>query len=157
MQVLSKLWHVNLSSTFTMSVSNDLIWQVIRDNNRFLVKRPEFGGIQFNREPVNVSGKNAQRFSGLCNDKAVGVQANSPRGVVLITKTNPKNAQKPAKLFRKDVIANASSRKTYKSIAGRIGRTGYRDDLVKVSVARASAILSSQRPKKTVAQTDGFK
>ncbi|WBW72732.1 60S ribosomal protein L28/L44 [Schizosaccharomyces osmophilus] len=134
-----------------MSVSNDLIWQVIRENNRFLVKRSEFGGIQLNREPFNVTGKNSQRYSGLSSDRAVGINANSPRGVVMVSKTNPKNAQKPAKLYRTDVIANKSSRKTYKSVANRVGKTGYRPDLVNVSIARSSAILASQRPKKNSA------
>ncbi|EEB05701.1 60S ribosomal protein L28/L44 [Schizosaccharomyces japonicus yFS275] len=132
-----------------MSVSNDLVWQVIRDNNKFLVKRSDFGGIQFNREPLNATGKNAQRFSGLASDKAAGVVANSPRGVALITKTGVKNAQKPAKLYRTDVFAKSSTRKTYKAIANRVAKNGYRTDLLRASVARASILLAAQRAQKS--------
>lgn len=38
----------------------------------------------------------------------------------------------------------------YKSVANKTAKTGYRADLREAAVARASAILQSQRPKKNV-------
>lgn len=38
--------------------------------------------------------------------------------------------------------------RTYKAIADAVGKNGYRGDLNQSAVARASAILDSQRPKK---------
>jgi len=43
---------------------------------------------------------------------------------------------------------NKSNRKVYKSLANQTARFGYRADLRKAAVARASAILRSQRKQK---------
>lgn len=37
--------------------------------------------------------------------------------------------------------------RTYKAIADSVGKNGYRGDLNQTAIARASAILDSQRPK----------
>lgn len=63
--------------------SPDLIWLIIKDNSSFLVKR---NGVQFSREPNNLTNKNSFKYSGLANTKAIGVSA-SGKGVAVSIKT----------------------------------------------------------------------
>lgn len=61
-----------------------LIWQLVRNNNSFLVKRggggpkagnsSRAGAVQFSCEPGNVMGVNTFKYSGLAKAKAVGIE-----------------------------------------------------------------------------------
>ncbi|KAA6373238.1 MAG: hypothetical protein EZS28_031235 [Streblomastix strix] len=54
-------------------MSNALIWQIIRKNNAYLVKRDH---VIFSKERGNVANLNRQRFSGLANHHAVDIHLN---------------------------------------------------------------------------------
>ena len=65
-------------------VSSDIAWAVIRNNSSFLLKKR---GVKkpFSTEPCNLTNKNAQRYNGLVNSKAVGVSAAADnKGSVLL-------------------------------------------------------------------------
>ena len=60
-----------------------LIWQLVRKNNSFLVKRgggprsgnaSRSGAIQLSCEPGNIMGVNSFKYSGLAKTKAVGIE-----------------------------------------------------------------------------------
>ncbi|PWY71508.1 ribosomal protein L28e [Aspergillus sclerotioniger CBS 115572] len=130
------------------NVSSDLIWQLTRTQNAFLVKRNSGGGSQFSRDPLNLENKHSFKYAGYANTKAVGVQATENGGVVVISK-KPSNPQQPAK----NVVSvtygpNASTRKIYKGVADKTAKNGYRADVRESAVARVSAIRRSQKPKK---------
>ncbi|KAI9317731.1 ribosomal protein L28e [Dichotomocladium elegans] len=123
-------------------MSADLVWSLVKNNNAFLVKR---SNVQFSSEPGNLTNLNSFKYSGLANAKTVDI-ASAPRGV-RVTTQKVKKANSPAKAKNTTVIAK-SRRVTAKSVANLIARSGYRPDLRKAALARASAILSSQAPKK---------
>ncbi|KAI8882152.1 ribosomal protein L28e [Backusella circina FSU 941] len=124
-------------------MSSELVWQIIKNNNSFLVKRQ---GVQFSSEPSNLMNANTFKYSGLANYKSVGVNS-AARGVRVTLKKAGKQ-QNPAKAQNATVIAK-SRRQTSKSVANLVARaTKYRPDLRAAAVARASAIISSQQPKK---------
>ncbi|KAL1963194.1 hypothetical protein VTN77DRAFT_8627 [Rasamsonia byssochlamydoides] len=130
------------------NVSSDLIWEVTRSQNAFLVKRKTGGGAQFSRDPLNPVNLHSRKYAGYANSKAISLQPTDKGGVVLLSKTAG-NAQRPAKNIQTVTWGpNASNRKIYKSVAYKTAKTGYRADLREVAVARASAIRLSQRPKK---------
>ncbi|EAW08600.1 60S ribosomal protein L28 [Aspergillus clavatus NRRL 1] len=130
------------------NVSSDLIWQITRSQNAFLVKRRTAGGSQFSRDPLNLQNKQSFKYAGYANTKAVGVQATENGGVILITKKSG-NAQQPAKnLTSVSWGPNAATRKIYKVVADKTAKNGYRADLREDVVARVSAIRRSQKPKK---------
>ncbi|KAB8069795.1 ribosomal L28e protein family-domain-containing protein [Aspergillus leporis] len=130
------------------NVSSDLVWQLTRTQNAFLVKRNSGGGSQFSRDPLNLENKHSFKYAGYANTKAVGVQATANGGVVVITK-KPGNPQQPAKnTVGVNFGPNASTRKIYKSVAGKTAKSGYRADLRESAVARVSAIRRSQKFKK---------
>ena len=129
------------------NISNDLVWQITRNQNSFLVNRNSGGGFQFSRDPLNLLNKHSYKYAGYANNKAVGVQA-TENGVAVTTK-NPKTVQQPAKTF---VTVNygpsSSNRKIFKGVADKTAKNNYRADLREEAVARVSAVRRSQLPKK---------
>ncbi|KAH8821516.1 60S ribosomal protein L28 [Xylogone sp. PMI_703] len=140
-----------MSGYYSNQVSSDLIWEVTRNQNAFLVKRKTAGGVQFSRDPLNLTNLHSRKHAGFVNEKAVGIlPAGEKGGVTLITK-KPGQIQRPGKAaITTSFGGNKSTRKTYSSIVGSTAKTGYRPDIRAEAVARASAIRRSQRPVKEV-------
>ena len=65
------------------------------NNNAYLVKRNSGGGVQFSRDPFNLTNKHSRTHAGFVNDKAVSIQPNEKGGVTLQTKKTG-SANKPA-------------------------------------------------------------
>ncbi|KAL2201569.1 ribosomal L28e protein family-domain-containing protein [Corynascus similis CBS 632.67] len=127
------------------NVSADLIWEVSRLQNSYLVKTKT---AQFSRDPLNLTNLHSRKFAGFVNDKAIGISANEKGGVKVISK-KPAAVNKPASnLSAVTYGGNKTSRKTYRAVANQAAKNGYRPDLRAAAVARASAIRRSQRPVK---------
>ncbi|TLS29126.1 hypothetical protein PpBr36_00505 [Pyricularia pennisetigena] len=132
------------------NVSADLIWEVVRNQNAFLEKRNTNGGVQFSRDPLNLTNKHSRKYAGFVNDKAIGVQpsSNEKGGVAIISKKvgagNKPASSQTTTTFR----PHKNNRSTYKAVANQTAKNGYRADLRQAAVARTSAILKSQRPVK---------
>ncbi|KAI1735537.1 ribosomal L28e family protein [Xylaria scruposa] len=77
-------------------VSSDLIWEIVRSNNSFLVKRKASGGVQFSRDPLNLTNKHSRKYAGFVNDKAIGVVPAEKNGVKVLSKKTDA-VQHPAK------------------------------------------------------------
>ncbi|KAJ9612319.1 hypothetical protein H2200_003916 [Cladophialophora chaetospira] len=130
------------------NISGDLIWEVVRNNNAFLVKSKQHGGFQFSRDPFNLTNKHSRKHAGFVNDKAVSILPGENGGVTLKTKKSG-SSHKPAAHHNTHTYGKTSSnRKVYKNVADAVGKNSYRGDLNKHAVARASAIKDSQREKK---------
>ncbi|KAK1968090.1 ribosomal L28e family protein [Colletotrichum eremochloae] len=130
------------------NVSPDLIWEVVRSQNAFLVNRNDAGGLQLSRDPLNLVNKHSRKYAGFVNDKAIGVVPNEKGGVKVISK-NQKNGNKPAKSLTEVTYGgNKSARKTYSAVARQAAAGGYRADLREAAVQRVSAIRRAQRPVK---------
>ena len=54
-------------------------WLYVRNNSSFLVKR---NGVQFSREPGNLTQLNTYKSSGLCNDKAIDINLDEDGKIV---------------------------------------------------------------------------
>ncbi|CAI7583787.1 hypothetical protein N7455_011682 [Penicillium solitum] len=129
------------------NISNDLVWQITRNQNSFLVNRNSGGGFQFSRDPLNLLNKHSYKYAGYANNKAVGVQA-TENGVAVTTK-KPSNPQQPAQnVVTVTYGPSTSTRKIYKGVADKTAKNNYRADLREEAVARVSAVRRSQLPKK---------
>lgn len=127
-------------------VSNDLIWAVSRSNSSFLVKRKTAGGLQFSRDPFNVTGDYNLTSSGFANQKAVGVVQGADGSIKFLAKVQ-KNSNKP----RKSVTTTTfKPYKSQRAVAAAVAKNtrGYRDDLVQAAVVKASALTRSAKAKK---------
>ncbi|KAI8988056.1 ribosomal L28e/Mak16 [Mycotypha africana] len=94
---------------------------------------------------------NSFKYSGLANPKSVAITS-AARGVRVVTQKKDKQSY-PAKSANSTVIAK-TRRATAKSVANLIAKSRYRPDLRAAAVARASAIISSQQPKKVHAKRE---
>ncbi|KAH8895147.1 ribosomal protein L28e [Thozetella sp. PMI_491] len=130
------------------NVSADLVWEVVRPWNSFLVKRRSNGGVQFSRDPYNLTNKHSRKYAGFVNDKAIGLTAGEKGGVQLISKKTGSAGKPSAEQAKVSIGSGKSNRKTFKAVAGHTARQGYRADLRAAAVSRASAIRQSQRPVK---------
>merc|ERR1712137_731151 len=136
--------------SFTMAaqyenLSSDLIWQISRTNNSYLVKR---NGVQLSRDPLNLTNRHSRKWAGFVNEQAIGINADSPNTIGLTTKL-PSRANKPAKSQQTSSFsATTPGRKLYKSVVNTTAKRGYRADLRAAAVARASAVKLSQQQKK---------
>ncbi|TPX10811.1 uncharacterized protein E0L32_008200 [Thyridium curvatum] len=130
------------------NVSSDLVWEVVRSQNSFLVKRKGAGGVQFSRDPYNLTNVHSRKHAGFVNDKAISISAGEKNGVQVTTK-KAGSANKPAKSTHNASHSGAkNSRSVYKAVANLSAKNGYRPDLREAAVQRASAVRQSQRPVK---------
>ncbi|KAL8118704.1 hypothetical protein AgCh_016277 [Apium graveolens] len=88
------------------TVPGQLIWEIVKRNNCFLVK--EFGngnaGVRFTKEPNNLYNLNSYKYSGLANKKTVTIQpAGKDQGVLLAT-TKSKKQNKPSSVLNKSIM-----------------------------------------------------
>ncbi|KAI1766400.1 60S ribosomal protein L28 [Hypoxylon sp. FL1150] len=139
-----------MASTTSNNVSADLVWEIVRGNNSYLVKRKQFGGVQFSRDPLNLLNKNSRKYAGFVNEKAIGVQPAEKGGVKVISKKESA-ASKPAKSTTEVTHSGGqNTKKIYKTVASQTAKNGYRADLREAAVSRVSAIRKSlKEPKPT--------
>ncbi|KAI1752253.1 ribosomal L28e family protein [Xylaria castorea] len=137
----------------TAQVSSDLIWEIVRSNNSFLVKRKASGGVQFSRDSLNLTNKHSRKYAGFVNDKAIGVAPAEKGGVKVLSKKT-EVAHQPAKSTTETSYSGGkSARKTYVAVANQTAKNGYRADLRQAAVARASAIRHSYKEPKPTPET----
>ncbi|KAI4238883.1 MAG: hypothetical protein LQ349_000796 [Xanthoria aureola] len=129
------------------NVSSDLIWELCRPNNAYLVKRKSGGGAQFSKDPLNLTNKHSRKYAGFVNSKAVGVLPAEKGGVTLITKKTKHQNRPAANRHEVTFAGNKSGPKVYKGIVNYTAKQNYRADIRQEAVARASAIRESSRPK----------
>lgn len=58
----------------------------IGHNNAYLTKRKQAGGVQFSRDPMNLTNLHSRKYEGFVNDKAIGIQ---PDSNTVLPLTNP--------------------------------------------------------------------
>ncbi|KAL4401675.1 cytosolic large ribosomal subunit protein [Malassezia pachydermatis] len=122
--------------------TQDLQWLLLRKSNSFLVKQKGLGRV-FSREPGNVAALHSYKYSGLVNDKSVGIVPAAGRGVVVSTRKQ-KVSPNAIKGSRNSTTVKGGSRRVAGAVANMVAKNGYRADLRKPAVARATAIVNAQ-------------
>ncbi|KDP40808.1 hypothetical protein JCGZ_24807 [Jatropha curcas] len=131
------------------TVPGQLIWEIVKKNNSFLVK--QFGrgtaSLQFSKEPNNLYNLNSYKHSGLANKKTVTIQPGKDQSVVLAT-TKTKKQNKPSALLHKSVMKK-EFRRMAKAVENQVGDNYYRPDLKKAALARLSVVHRSLKVAKS--------
>ncbi|WFD29546.1 hypothetical protein MSPP1_000555 [Malassezia sp. CBS 17886] len=123
--------------------TQDLQWLIVRKSNSHLVKQKGLGRI-FSREPGNLTALHSYKHSGIVNDKAVGIKPNtSKRGIVLTTKKS-KASPRAVRGARTTATISGGPRRVAGAVSHTVTQNGYRPDLRKDAVARATAIVNAQ-------------
>merc|ERR1712080_374550 len=93
-----------------MNVSSEIAWGIIRDNSSFLLKKR---GVKkpFSTEACNLTNRNAMRYNGLVNTKAVGVSAAADNKGFVVTTKRAKLSHKPSKAAMRRAAAIVRSQK----------------------------------------------
>ncbi|GMI93746.1 hypothetical protein like AT2G19730 [Hibiscus trionum] len=126
------------------TVPGQLIWEVVKKNNCFLVK--QFGrgtaGVRFSKEPNNLYNLNSYKHSGLANKKTVTIQPGGKDQSVLLATTKTKKQNKPSALLHKSVMKKEFPRMV-KAVKNQVTDNYYRPDLTKAALARLCAVHRS--------------
>ncbi|XP_014499769.1 60S ribosomal protein L28-2 [Vigna radiata var. radiata] len=132
------------------TVPGQLIWEIVKKNNSFLVK--EFGrgtqSVQFSREPNNLYNLNTFKYSGLANKKTVTIQPAGKDQSVILATTKTRKQNKPASLLHKSVMKK-EFRRMAKAVQNQVADNYYRPDLKKAALARLSAVNRSLKVAKS--------
>ncbi|KAM2111820.1 hypothetical protein COP2_013408 [Malus domestica] len=88
------------------TVLGQLIWEIMKKNNSFLVK--EFGRshvcVRFTKEPNNLLNLHSYKHSGLANKKTVTIQGVGKDQSVLLATSKTKKQNKPVAMLHKFVM-----------------------------------------------------
>ncbi|EEF48123.1 60S ribosomal protein L28-2 [Ricinus communis] len=132
------------------TVPGQLIWEIVKTNNSFLVK--EFGrgnaSVQFSKESNNLYNLNSYKHSGLANKKTVSIQPGGKDLSVVLATTKTKKQNKPASSLHKSVMRK-EFRRMAKAVSNQVGDNYYRPDLKKAALARLSAVQRSLKVAKS--------
>ncbi|XP_007012919.2 PREDICTED: 60S ribosomal protein L28-2 [Theobroma cacao] len=132
------------------TVPGQLIWEIVKKNNCFLVK--EFGrgnaSVQFSKESNNLCNLNSYKHSGLANKRTVTIQYGGKDQSVLLATSKTKKQNKPASLLHKSVMRKEFPRMA-KAVVNQVADNYYRPDLKKAALARLSAVHRSLKVAKS--------
>eukprot|EP00250_Pteridium_aquilinum_P028149 c36662_g1_i1 orf=195-638(+) len=130
-------------------VSSDLLWLLVKNNNRFLVKRNGncSASVQFSSEPNNLYNLNTFKHSGLANKKTVSIVPGSDLSVYLAT-TKTKKGSKPKESVNKSHLKR-DVRRMATVVVNQVEANGYRPDLKKAALAKLCTVHKSLRVAKS--------
>ncbi|KAA8540311.1 hypothetical protein F0562_024126 [Nyssa sinensis] len=132
------------------TVPGQLIWEIVKKNNSFLVK--EFGNgtasVRFSKESNNLYNLNSYKHSGLANKKTVTIRPGGKDQSVLLATTKTKKQSTPATLLHKSIMKQ-EFRRMAKAVANQVADNYYRPDLKKAALARLSAVHRSLKVAKS--------
>ena len=129
-------------------MSADLQWAILRNHSSFLVKKRKGTQGELTSEPGNLTQINSFKFSGLANNKVVGVTLDNKK-VTLTTKklkggNKPKAASAASQLNKHMVKGSCRAAETINKL---VSANYYRPDLAKFAVARYHALHKSLETK----------
>ncbi|EFJ31412.1 hypothetical protein SELMODRAFT_164298 [Selaginella moellendorffii] len=124
--------------------SPDLIWLLVKNSNKFLVKRNgnSSASVQFSSEPNNLYNLNTYKYSGLANKKTVAVAPAGEKMDIVLTTTKKKKSNKPASYLNRSLLKSNFKNKA-KVIINQVGDNGYRPDLKRAALARLTSVHKS--------------
>eukprot|EP01115_Flamella_aegyptia_P005467 TRINITY_DN2298_c0_g1_i1.p1 TRINITY_DN2298_c0_g1~~TRINITY_DN2298_c0_g1_i1.p1 ORF type:complete len:139 (-),score=72.44 TRINITY_DN2298_c0_g1_i1:55-471(-) len=134
-------------------MSSELQWLLLKNFNSFQVKRRQTGTKTLTSEPFNLTAIHSQKYSGLANQKSIGITAAADKGVVLAVHSDNSHKTFKPKASATRVTLKKSFRQTARSVRKSVNR--YRPDLKKAALAKANLLAKAQKraaaPKKAAA------
>merc|ERR1711974_450340 len=110
------------------NMSSALIWQCVRNNSSFLKKQRNC--ISMTNEPGNLTSVNAQRFSGLANDRTVGLDLTGKKQH--ITLSLKKKSLRKVKNAQHKTVLSRDSKKAVAKLDELLIKANYRKDLAEL-------------------------
>eukprot|EP01018_Ginkgo_biloba_P001813 Gb_38783 [translate_table: standard] len=128
------------------TVPGQLIWEIVKRNNCFLVKKNGNSNakVQFSSEPNNLYNLNSYKFSGLASKKTVSITPAGEGLAVVLATTKTKKQNKPADAVNRSILKK-EFRRMAKAVVNQVADNYYRPDLKRPALARLSAVYKSLR------------
>jgi len=122
-------------------MSSEIAWAITRNNSAFLLKKRNCPK-PFSTDPMNLTNKHSQRYTGLVNKKAVAVAPAADNKGFTVTIKGGKGIAKG----KQTVTMKSGPRRTLHKVKALIVKQRYRKDLNKAAIKRAAIIVRSQKP-----------
>ncbi len=136
-----------------VEISNQLVWEVVKNNNSFLKKvngrSKRSGTMRFSVEKNNLRSLSSFKHSGIASTKSVGIACEDD-SAVLYTKTASKSATTVAVA---STPINKPFGKVNKNIEKAIADNYYRPDLKSDALAKYSLVYQANRRAKGIKKT----
>jgi hypothetical protein len=133
-----------------VAISNQLIWEVVKNNNSFLKKvngrSRRSGTMRFSMERNNLRSISSFKHTGIASTQAVGISSKNDTAV-LYTKTASKSATTTAVA---ETPINKPFAKVAKTLERTIADTFYRPDLKDDALAKYSLVYQGNRRAKGI-------
>ncbi|QSL67110.1 hypothetical protein MERGE_001499 [Pneumocystis wakefieldiae] len=122
---------------FYESLSGDLVWACLKKNASFLVKQRVGKPVVFSKERLNLVNIHSYAYSGLLNDKGLGLESGTNnKGLLLLIKNSSLACRnKPSSLIHKVYYAPKSYCYTIRRIEKLLAKKQYPQKLQRVSRA----------------------
>ncbi|KZO94079.1 ribosomal protein L28e [Calocera viscosa TUFC12733] len=127
-------------------MSYDLQWLLVRKWNSFIVDRVPEGPV-FSKEPGNLRNLHSAKYSGITNGKTIDISEKNGQ-IVLTTREADAPVHANKKATKAQRIRNRSGGRRVAGVVSKKISSGYRPDLREAALARSSALLAAQKPKK---------
>ncbi|KAH0469913.1 hypothetical protein IEQ34_001471 [Dendrobium chrysotoxum] len=123
------------------TVPEPLIWEIVRNNNSFLVK--QFGN--GNAKEIILT---SLQIIGLANKKTISIQPGGKDLSVVLATSKTKQQNKPASVSHRSLLKKEFN-KMAKAVTNQVSDNYYRPDLTKAALARLSAVHRSLKVAKS--------
>lgn len=130
--------------------SEQLVWNIVKRNNAFLVKTRRFGGLELSLEKNNLTNTNSFKYSGF-RDRAVDVKL-TKKGA-RVEKKNVKNAQTPKKSVYGVKINKHGFNGKATSVVVQTQGLNYRPDLAAASLQKLRKLHNAAQKAKKATKT----
>ena len=124
-------------------MSTDIAWAITRNSSVYLLKKRGVAK-PFSTDPLNITNKHSQRYSGLVNNKAIGIAAGPENKGFTVTIKKSKKAHRPGS-SKTTVHMKAGARRSLHKLKDLIVKQRYRKDLAQAALRRAAIIIRSQK------------
>ncbi|KAH0469896.1 hypothetical protein IEQ34_001454 [Dendrobium chrysotoxum] len=123
------------------NIPEPLIWEIVRNNNSFLVK--QFGN--GNAKEIILT---SLQIIGLGNKKTISIQPGGKDLSVVLATSKKKQQNKPASVSHRSLLKKEFN-KMAKAVTNQVSDNYYRPDLTKAALARLSAVHRSLKVAKS--------
>ncbi|CAG9333444.1 unnamed protein product [Blepharisma stoltei] len=131
-----------------VSVSSDLLWELLRNNNKYLIRRQN---TDFSTDPYNLVNIHSQKFAGIASTSAIGVATRKKGEPVTLKAKKLRKYGLKGKTHHEEKITVKKAGYSGKAKSTIVSLVENRNpSLAKAASERMQKLHRSEQPKKTI-------
>jgi hypothetical protein len=139
-----------------IAVPDQLVWECIKKNNSFIVKKngntKRSGTVSFSTERGNLKSINQLKYSGIANTQTIDVVVGDGNRAQLLKKAASKASTSPAKSIT-TININKDFRRSESVLTKQTSDVFYRRDLHDAALGKYTKVYQANRRAKGIAKT----